>query len=462
MNAMKLRLEPTFGERKVDLQHDRGLLVLYRMLLQREYGPQAAARQAKWIRNLGQLNYPPVRVFSPYQMLKGMYRLSGYEALLSDYHNAAFIFDEIHAYEPTRLAMILKTIEFLHHNFNARFLIMSATFPGLIKELLLKLLDHPAEIRADATLFAEFQRHRLVMLDGELLSEEGLQRIVDDARAGKSVLVVCNLVDRAQTIHQNLSARLQQDHIAVELLHGRFNMRDRSKKEKIIRDATGSKSQYPRLKMVLVATQAVEVSLDIDLDTIYTDPAPLEALVQRFGRINRRRKQTGLAPVYVYRQPDDGQKIYDEAMVQSTLRILERENEQPVNEAAIGTWLDEIYQGEIAARWQEKFVHAATEFEAACVRPLRAFESDPGLEDRFDKLFDGLEVLPEPLYEEYLAKREGEPIAAGELLVPISLRRYHALCNQGRVWPREKNWPYVVNADYSEDEGLTFGDREGD
>ena len=32
-------------------------------------------------------------------MLKGMYRLKGYEALLTDYHNAAFIFDEIHAYE---------------------------------------------------------------------------------------------------------------------------------------------------------------------------------------------------------------------------------------------------------------------------------------------------------------------------------------------------------------------------
>ena len=75
--------------------------------------------------------------------------------------------------------------------------------------------------------------------------------------------------------------------IQTELLHGRFNMRDRSEKEQIIRNATGSKSDARR-PIVLVATQAVEVSLDIDLDTIYTEPAPLEALVQRFGRINRR------------------------------------------------------------------------------------------------------------------------------------------------------------------------------
>lgn len=461
MNSMKLRLEATFGEKEVALQHGRGLLALYRLLLQRDYDPKAAARQAKWIRNLGQLNYPPVRVFSPYQMLKGMYRLSGYEALLSDYHNAAFIFDEIHAYEPARLAMILKTMEYLHQNFNARFLIMSATFPSLIKTQLVQMLHQPAEISATTTLFTEFQRHRLVMLDGELLSDAGMQQIEADARTGKSVLVVCNLVDRAQSAYQQLSRRLKTYNIPVTLLHGRFNMRDRGKKEEIIREATGSKSAQRR-PIVLVATQAVEVSLDIDLDTIYTDPAPLEALVQRFGRINRRRKQVGLALVHVYRQPDDGQKIYDQALVQRTLQILEREHERPINEGAIGEWLDEIYQGEIASRWLDKFTHAATEFEAACIRPLRAFESDPELEDRFDKLFDGLEVLPEALYDEYATKRESEPIAASELLVPISLRRYHALCNQAKVYPKEKHWPYIVKAAYSEDDGMTFTDEEGD
>lgn len=461
MNSMKLRLEPTFGKDEVALQHGRGLLALYRMLLQRDYDPTAAARQAKWIRNLGQLNYPPVRVFSPYQMLKGMYRLSGYEALLSDYHQAAFIFDEIHAYEPTRLAMILKTIEYLHKNFNARFLIMSATFPSLIKTQIVQLLDCPTEINAEPALFTEFQRHRLIMLDGELLSENGLQRVVDDAQSGKSVLVVCNLVDRAQDAYRQLISRLGPYGIPVELLHGRFNMRDRSKKEQTIRDSTGSKSDYRR-PIVLVATQAVEVSLDIDLDTIYTDPAPLEALVQRFGRVNRRRKQIGFAPVHVYRQPNDGQKIYDQELVQGTLRILERENERPINEAAIGKWLDEIYQGEIAARWLERFTHAAIEFEAACIRPLRAFESDAGLEERFEQLFDGMEVLPESLYDEYLDKRETEPIVANELLVPISLGRYHALKNKGRLFPKEKNWPYVAKASYSEAEGMTFGEPVND
>ena len=455
MNAMKLRLEGSFPG-KVGLQHGRSLLALYWSLLERNYDPREAARQAKWARNLVQLNYPPVRVFSPYQMLKGMYRLKGYEAMLTDYHGAAFIFDEIHAYEVRRLALILKTIEYLARNYSARFLVMSATFPTLIKGWLRDALGDPVEITAEAALFDAFKRHRLVLLDGELLSDKGLERIVRDAQAGKSVLVVCNLVDRAQTVYRELREWLKESGIPVVLLHGRFTMRDRLGKEKLVREATGSTSKRRR-PIVLVATQVVEVSLDIDLDTIYTDPAPLEALVQRFGRINRRREK-GVVPIYVYRLPDDGQKIYDRDLVAGTLAILERENGKAIDEGAIGEWLDEIYSGDVARRWREEYAIAADEFEAVCIQTLRPFAADEGLEDLFYEAFDGLEVLPISLYDEYEELKGEEPIRASELLVPISWGRYHALANEGRVLPRERGEPYVVRAAYSSETGLTFDD----
>lgn len=462
MNAMQLRLMETFGKEQVGLQHGRSLLALYRQLLEKDYDPKKAAREAKWARNLAQLNYPPVRVFSPYQMLKGMYRLKGYEARLTDYHGAAFIFDEIHAYEVTRLAMILQTIAYLAQNFDARFLVMSATFPSLLKRWLHGALGATAEIVADQNLFSAFRRHRLHLLNGELVSEDGLARIVSDARAGKSVLVACNLVDRAQWVYECLQRVLEPDGIEVVLLHGRFNVRDRLAKEQLVRDAAGSKSKQRRA-IVLVATQVVEVSLDIDLDTIYSDPAPLEALVQRFGRINRRCLQADLAPVFVFRQPDDGQKIYDETLVQATLRVLEREQDKPTDESAVGTWLDEIYSGEIAERWQREFAHAATEFEASCIRPLRAFQSDRSLEELFYRAFDSVEVLPNDLYDEFMQLKEDEPIRAYELLVPISWGRYHALAGKGYVSRRDRNMPTVVFTDYSSELGLTFEQRyDGD
>lgn len=460
MNAMKLRLEESFGAENVGLQHGRSLLALYRMLLERDdYSPRSAARQAKWARNLADLNYPPVRVFSPYQMLKGMYRLKGYEALLNDYHGAAFIFDEIHAYEVRRLALILETIEYLRQNFNARFFVMSATFPTLIKDWLRRALGDPVEISADQQVFEAFRRHRLFLLDGELLSDTGLERIVADAQAGKSVLTVCNRVDRAQTVFRELATLLEKSGVHVELLHGRFNGRDRLRKEQIVRESAGSTSP-DRKAIVLVATQVIEVSLDIDLDTIYTDPAPLEALVQRFGRVNRRRKQAGLAPVYVYNQPNDGQKVYNAELVARTLEILEREHEKPLDESAVGSWLDEIYSGKVAEDWHREYTHTADEFKATCIQTLRPFAADDGLEDLFYRAFDGLEVLPKSLYDEYQRLKEEEPIRAAELLVPISWGRYHVLANEGRVLPHEPGEPYIVQAFYNSEIGLTFDEPE--
>ncbi|MBN1315983.1 MAG: CRISPR-associated helicase Cas3' [Anaerolineales bacterium] len=452
MNAMKQRLEMSFGPGQVGLQHGRVLLALYRMLLEQDNDPQEASAQAKRMRNLVQLNYPPVRVFSPYQMLKGMYRLKGYEAMLTDYHDALFIFDEIHAYEVKRLAMILKTIQYLAENYRARFLVMSATFPTLIKEWLLESLGESTEIQAEPALFDAFKRHRLVMHHGGLLSDDGLERISADARSGKSVLVVCNLVERAQMVYELLDEAL--DGVHVELLHGRFNGRDRLIKEKIVQTRAGAQSQTAD-PLILVSTQVVEVSLDIDFDTIYTEPAPLEALVQRFGRVNRLRKK-GFAAVNVFRLPDDGQHIYDETLVNSTLAILERENGNVLDESSIGSWLDEIYSGNVAKAWKEKFEYSAREFDAVCTQTLRAFQADEMLEELFYQAFDGLEVIPESSHTEYQQLKEEDPIRANELLVPISWGRYFALANEGRVYPKERREPYVVKVKYSPEKGLDF------
>lgn len=454
MNAMSLRLKKIFGERLVGLQHGRSRLAIYRQLMERSYSPRDAASAAKLARNLADLNYPPLRVFSPFQMLKAMYRLKGYEAQLSDYHQALFIFDEIHAYEVRRLAMILKTMAYLRQHFAARFFVMSATFPALIKNWLREALPDVVEIRAEQQLYRMFQRHRLKLVEGDLLEPRYLDLIASEARSGKSVLVVCNVVSRAQQAYDYLFNRLKRSGIPVELIHGRFNLRDRLHKEKLVQEYAGSESH--KRPVLLIATQVVEVSLDIDLNTIYTDPAPLEALVQRFGRINRARKMLDLATVHVFTQPDDGQKIYDPALVNAAMDILTRENGKPVDESAIDGWLDEIYSGEIRKYWEQSYSRAAADFEAACIQTLRPFQSDHSLEDAFYRAFDGIEVLPEPLLDEYERIRKETPIAAGELLVPISWGRYHALANTGRVLPRDQNMPPVVKVGYNAQTGLTF------
>lgn len=471
MNAMEGRLKQTFNlhntavkndpsENLVGLQHGRALLALYQQMMERdeEVTPKKAMQQARWLKNLNQLNYPPIRVFSPYQMLKAMYRLKGYEAQLTDYHNALFIFDEIHAYEVKRLALILKTIEYLRRYYNARFFIMSATFPKLIKDWLEDILGETITIKATDDLFTKFQRHCIQLVDGELL--KNLSLVEADARSGKSVLVVCNLVDNAQQAYDEISNRLNGLDVEVMLLHGRFNQRDRQEKEKLVQDYTGAKSDKKK-PVVLVATQVVEVSLDIDLDTIYTEPAPLEALVQRFGRVNRAMKK-GICPVHIFTEPQDGQHIYDERLIQGTLKVLQRENGRKLDESAVGNWLDEIYEGDVADDWRMQFAQHAQEFEDVIIGSLRPFSSaDREFQEKFNKLFDGIDILPAgDLHNKYYDFVEkGETIEAKRLLLSISWGRFHALRNQGKTrWDDELKL-HVIDAPYTSELGLDFGER---
>lgn len=455
MNAMVRRLSETFGKEYVEVQHGRALLATYRWLMEQGEQPENAGRTARLRRNLAQLHYPPIRVFSPYQMLKAMYRLKGYEAQLTDYHDGLFIFDEIHAYEINRLALILRTIAYLRRHYNARFLVMSATFPQLIREWLAQALGETPTIVAAPALYSEFCRHRVRLVKGEMFDEVNLARIWTAALIErKSVLVVCNVVARAQQVYDIMSEELAGAGIEIVLLHGRFNMRDRLQKERLIRERTGADKSGGE-PIVLVATQAVEVSLDIDLDTIYTEPAPLEALIQRFGRVNRRGKK-GIVDVHVFTVGSDQQKhIYDERLVAETLRVLAREDGCAIDESAVGEWLDEIYAGEIADEWKKQYATTAAEFDQAIVNSLRPFQSDRGIEEKFDRLFDGVEVLPEDMWPEYDELiQAGRFIDAGELLVPIGYRQLAWINSAGARTSEKGERLITVDVPYTAEKGL--------
>ena len=147
-------------------------------------------------------------------------------------------------------------------------------------------------------------------------------------------------------------------------------------KEAIVRAATGSRS-LQRRTIVLVATQVVEVSLDIDLDVIYTDPAPLEALLQRFGRVNRQRLKES-APVYVFREPmPDKPRPYEPELIKAALAVLEKHDGKLIDEAQVSNWLDEVYaRPEIYEPWVQTYQREYAEFCESALAELRAFQSD--------------------------------------------------------------------------------------
>jgi len=466
MNAMFDRLRDEhkgFGTGVVGLQHGRATQALYNRLIDQESMPRTTAVLSKWESNINTLHARPIKVFSPYQMLKAAFQLRGFEGMLADYAQAAFVFDEIHAYEPGRLALILAMVEYLRENYSARFFVMSATFPTIIRNKLIKALGLNSDdiILAGESVFKKFRRHRLHLLHGELL-KNGIGRIVADVQAGRSVLVCANTVRRAQAVRQELlNAGLSPEQVL--LIHSRYILKDRiAREQEVLKHCSiGIKSQ----PFVLIATQVVEVSLNIDLDTIYTDPAPLEALLQRFGRVNRACEKQ-ICPVYVFRQPDDGQYVYRERLVHVTLTELEAHDGDEIDESQINNWLDRIYSDQqVEQEWEEEYRRIAQSAELILTN-LRPFDSDAQVEKDFDEMFDNVEVLPKRFEREYLqCLYDNDFLQASQYFVGISKKKYHQLANKGLVLPlvepdgKQNKW--MVRLLYNE-LGLSFDDSEPD
>ena len=448
MNAMRNRLSKHFAEDNVGLQHGKSRFALYRMYLEQEDSPGVAARKAGAASRLTRLHYYPLRVLSPYQMLSALYRLKGYESALTDVFSGLFVFDEIHAYEAKRLALILKMMEYLGRNYGAKFCVMSATFPNILKEWLSDAIPDLQQLPVPDELFEEFRRHRVAMLEGELESDDGIQKILEAARES-SVLVCCNTVRRAQGIYQRLK-NVGKD-LNIELLHGRFNARDRLGKEQELLSQMSTGTKPDARGTVLVATQVVEVSLDIDFDTIFTEPAPLDALLQRFGRVNRGRRYS-LREVYVFKEPLES-PIYDEVLVRRTVDLLERENGKPIDEANTGDWLNEIYEGEVSERWRSEFEEASRIFRTTCVDNIVPYQSDRELAELFYEMFDGTEVIPAVLEQEFLSLQENDPLKAGELPVTVSWAQFARLNRAGLI-KQSEDWNKFADVPYDGEFGL--------
>jgi CRISPR-associated endonuclease/helicase Cas3 len=481
MNAMYERLLTRFfgydetqvrsGQcEEVTIQHSRALLKFYQDLMGLdEATPKAAKQMAGWLRNLGQLNFHPIRVFSPYQLLKAGYSLKGYETLLVDYTDALFIFDEIHAYEAKRLALIISMISWLRRRFHARFLVMTATLPPPVQEKLIAALDLPPTnlIQATNDEFIRSQRHTVHLLPGRL--EEVIIPLVQaDWQAGRAVLICLNRVADAQHVYRQLKRILKlKPEEEIVLLHSRFNGEDRSRKERILLERAGvGRRQADARPFITVATQVVEVSLDVDFDTIYTDPAPLEALLQRFGRVNRGRDEAMLCPVHVFRQPNSlGRKRpylpYDELMVNQSLTVLEDYcgGGRTVDESLVTTMLKKIYQGPVLSAWNAEYAQAASEFQTAILEQMKPYHSaGRDLQEQFYEMFDGIEVVPCDLLEHYQDALEANGyLDASRYLVNISKSQYGEFNGYGLIkHARALEGAYVdhIDVEYSQEFGL--------
>lgn len=159
--------------------------------------------------------------------------------------------------------------------------------------------------------------------------DEDLVRLVTNKiKQGGIAGIIVNTVKRAQA----LAKIFQQDQAAMAdttfmVLHSAFLAPERSKQEKKLQKFIGKGGNRPH-KMIVIGTQVLEQSLDIDFDVLYTDIAPIDLILQRAGRLHRhdiQRPETLKIPeVFImgiqapYEYGDANEAIYEKYLLMKT------------------------------------------------------------------------------------------------------------------------------------------------
>lgn len=130
-----------------------------------------------------------------------------------------------------------------------------------------------------------------------LESDQAVEAVIEGTiRNDQCVCWIRNSVVDAREAYIHL--RRRHPDWQVDLFHARFALADRLDKEQRVLDSFGKKSrQEDRKGRLLIATQVVEQSLDIDFDHMISDLAPIDLLIQRAGRLRRHRRDIGGNPI---------------------------------------------------------------------------------------------------------------------------------------------------------------------
>lgn len=129
------------------------------------------------------------------------------------------------------------------------------------------------------------------------LAEEQLPAMLREKLArGGCAGVIVNTVRKAQALAAQLRQALPD--CEVLLFHAQFLMPDRAEKERELLRRLGKHStRAERDRLIVVGTQVMEQSLDIDLDYLVTELCPMDLLLQRIGRLHRRADRTDRPPL---------------------------------------------------------------------------------------------------------------------------------------------------------------------
>ncbi len=218
------------------------------------------------------------------------------------------VIDEVHASDEYMTNIIKHTLD-NHTKLGGHALLMSATLGAVARSKWLnrqlpnfqdcvdqgypaiwsKGTQDPLEITH--TGFSKHVEMREMKIMGD--AEEIARVMIEQARRGARVLLIRNTVDAAQAVLRSVIGQGGSDLLmklngVPTLHHSRFFVEDRERLDNVVEETLTTDEDRPPLGCIVIGTQTLEQSLDIDADILLTDLCPMDVLLQRIGRLQRK------------------------------------------------------------------------------------------------------------------------------------------------------------------------------
>jgi len=337
------------------------------------------------------------------------------------------VIDEVHAYDTYMSTLLDRLLEWLSAT-GTSVILLSATLPARRRQELVRAYtgrdpegpepSYPRVIFGSTEgivgKHVPFEADNARTLSVTSCSDDPgavADLLADRLTDGGCATWICNTVSGAQEAYRALRHDGRFRDADLTLFHARYPVEDRLHRERAVLGKFGKKGTRPE-KAIVVATQVIEQSLDLDFDFMVTDLAPIDLMLQRAGRLHRhpgRPRPEGLAqPEVIWRCPGEGEDgvpafgasgfIYDPYVLLRTWLLLQR-RERMVLPSDTEPLIEAVY-GEVGALDGE-----AASFQDAVERLRKASkrkrDSDASKARRFivprpgrSDWFDGIELSP--------------------------------------------------------------------
>lgn len=446
INAIYDRIKETIGYEHVGLLHSTAIEYLDDKNEENEF------EKIEQARNL----YEKITTCTIDQIFPFVFKYRGYEKIYATLSYSKVVIDEIQAYSPEIVAVILKGLQMIN-NLNGKFMVMTATLPRIYKEKLEEM-----GIKFEYNEFIKDTiRHKIQLVD--LGIEEDLEEIKENYK-NKKVLIIVNTINKAIEIYQKLKDENVQN---VNLLHSRFIQSDRSEKERNIKEFSKNRDEVG----IWITTQIVEASLDIDFDMLYTEMSTLDSLFQRLGRCYRSREYCENIPnVKIYIKDTSGVGyIYDEEIYEKSIEMLRPYNGKILQEKVKIYLVDKLYSKEMlqGTEFYKKFKEAFKILDNIIDYDTSKKDAQHILRD-----IDNIDVIPKIIYDENLdlfTEYENEKEKKKKYELKRKIDKLFISINSKNKWKLNNfiiecpyiKGKYIIDTKYDEEIGLLLEADEG-